>query len=289
MNVDRRKALRSMLNEKRGMLVPGAANALAASVIADLGFDAVYVSGAGVTNTSLGLPDLGFIGLSDLAQHTAAIRDAVDVPIIVDADAGFGNAVNVWQSVRVLERAGADAIQFEDQVMPKRCGHFLGKAVIPLAEMRAKIQAAVDARRDENFLIIARTDARQVEGFEAAVERANAFVEAGADATFVEALETVDEIRRLPELVPSPQVINIVIGGRTPILDAAELTELRYSMVLYANAALQGAIAGMQAALRELKSKGMLDESSAAVANFQERQRLVRKSHFDELDKRYAT
>ena len=151
-----------------------AANALAARVIADLDFEAVYLSGAGLTNTYLGLPDLGFVGLPEIVQHTSTIRDAVELPIIVDADTGFGNALNVRHTVRALERAGASAIQLEDQVSPKRCGHFSGKDVVPLGEARSRIRAAVDARQDPNLLILARTDARSTLGFEAAIERARA-------------------------------------------------------------------------------------------------------------------
>jgi len=282
------RRLRTKLNERRGLLVPGAPNALAGRVIADLGFEAVYVTGAGVTNMLLALPDLGFISLPELAQHVTAIREAVEIPIIVDADTGFGNALNVRHAVRLLERAGANAIQLEDQVMPKRCGHFSGKEVIPLEDMTGKLRAAVDARRDDDFLIIARTDARAVFGFDAAIERAGRFIEAGADATFVEAPESLGEMKRIPELLPVPQVANMVIGGKTPILSLAELAEMRFGLVLYANAALQGAIAGMQAALRELKSMGRLDESSPTVAPFSERQRLVRKPVFDDLERKYA-
>jgi len=285
---DPAKTLKAKLAERRALLVPGATNALSARIIADLGFEAVYVTGAGVTNMSLGIPDLGFIGLHELAQHTAAIRDAVVLPIVVDADTGFGNAVNVWHSVRVLERAGANAIQLEDQVSPKRCGHFAGKEVIPAVEMAAKIRAAADARCSTDFLIVARTDARAVHGFNAAIERAQAFIEAGADMTFIEAPESLEEVRRIPELLPVPQLINMVVGGRTPIIDLTELAAMRFGLVLYANAALQGAIAGMQAALSELKTRGRIDEASSVVATFAERQRLVQKPLFDELERTYA-
>jgi 2-methylisocitrate lyase-like PEP mutase family enzyme len=280
--------LRSKLKERRGLLVPGAANALAARIIADLGFEAIYVSGAGVTNTFLGLPDLGYLGLHELLEHTAAIRDSVDLPLIVDADTGFGNALNVRRTVRALEQAGANAIQIEDQISPKRCGHFSGKDLIPVEEMVGKVKAAVDARHSEDFLIIARTDARAVEGFEPAIARARGFIEAGADVTFVEAPESLDEVRRIPDLLLAPQLINLVVGGKTPILDATELAHLRYGLVLYANAALQGAVLGMQNALRELKTRGRLDESSTTVCSFAERQRLVQKPLTDALERKYA-
>src|SRR5262245_66561389 len=223
-----------------------------------------------------------------MVAHVAAIREAVSVPLIVDADTGFGNPLNVRRTVRDLERAGAAAVQIEDQTFPKRCGHFDGKDVVPTAEMVAKIHAAVDARHGEEFLIVARTDARAVEGFDAAIARAAAFIEAGADATFVEAPESLDEVRRIPELLSAPQLVNMVVGGKTPIVDLADLAAMRFGLVLYANAALHGAIQGMQAVLADLKARGRLDEASGTVARFAERQRLVQKPLFDALERKYA-
>lgn len=273
---------------RRGLMVAGAANALTARLIQQLGFEAVYLTGAGITNTFYGLPDLGFISLNDLAQHTAATRDAVELPIIVDADTGFGNALNVRHAVRTLERAGANAIQLEDQVMPKKCGHFDGKAVIPLAEAVSKIKAAVDARAQEDFLVIARTDARAVEGIDAALQRAVRYAEAGADITFVEAPQSLDELQRIAKELPVPQIVNVVIGGKTPTLSADEFATMGFGMVLYANAALQGAVRGMTQALNHLRTTGRLEESSGLVATFAERQQLVQKNLFDELDRRYS-
>lgn len=280
--------LRARLAERNGMLVPGAANALAARVIEDAGFEAVYLSGAGVTNMQMGLPDLAFVGIAELVEQTAFVREAVRLPIIVDADTGFGNALNVRQTVRRLARAGADAIQLEDQVTPKRCGHFTGKEVVPAAEMMGKIKAAADARPSDDLLIIARTDARAVEGFDAAIERAGRYIEAGADVTFVEAPESLDELRRIPALLAAPQLVNMVVGGRTPIVDRADLAAMGFSLVLYANAALQGALLGMQRALGALQAQGRLDEAPDLVASFAERQRLVGKAELDALDLRYG-
>jgi len=236
-----------------------------------------------------GLPDQGFMGLHEIADHTARIRDAVNLPLIVDADTGFGNALNVRHTVRVLERAGADCIQFEDQVAPKRCGHFSGKEVISTEEAVNKIKAAVDARTDPDLLIMARTDAAATLGFEAAIERAQKFSEAGADILFVEAVTTADEIRALPQRLAKPQLMNMVIGGKTPIFGAEELGGLGYGIVLYANAALQGALAGMQKALTVLRDTRRVDEDPSLVAPFAERQRLVRKPELDALDARYAS
>ncbi|ART50355.1 MAG: isocitrate lyase/PEP mutase family protein [Propionivibrio sp.] len=283
-----RKQLKSLVEARRGLIVPGAFNALSAKVVEDLGFKAIYITGAGVTNMWFGMPDQGFMGLSDIADHTARIRDAVSVPLIVDADTGFGNALNVRHTVRTLERAGADCIQFEDQVAPKRCGHFSGKEVISTEEAVSKIKAAVDARQDPDLLIMARTDAAATHGFEAAVERAQKFAEAGADILFVEAVTTPDEIRALPRRLVKPQLMNMVIGGKTPIFNATDLGELGYGIVLYANAALQGAVAGMQKALTVLRDVKEVQESSGLVATFAERQRLVNKPEWDALEKRYT-
>ena len=284
----RRAAFRESVEARNGLLVPGAFNAMSARVIADAGFQALYLTGAGVTNMSLGLPDLGFIGLAEIAEHTARVRDAVSLPLIVDADTGFGNALNVRHTVRTLERSGADAIQFEDQVMPKKCGHFSGKEVISSSEMVGKLRAAVDAREDPNLMIIARTDACAVEGIEAAIERGHRFVEAGADILFIEATESLADIERLPKCFDTPQLINIVIGGKTPTQSRDALAALGYGIVLYANAGLQGAVRGMQQALGALKRDGRLDEDPALVIPFAERQRLVDKPFFDRLDKEYA-
>jgi 2-methylisocitrate lyase-like PEP mutase family enzyme len=283
-----RKTLKRLAEARRGVIVPGAFNALSAKVIEDLGFEAIYVTGAGVTNMWFGMPDQGFMGLAEIADHTARIRDAVSLPLIVDADTGFGNALNVRHTVRTLERAGADCIQFEDQVAPKRCGHFAGKDVIGIDEAVSKIKAAVDARHDSDLLIMARTDACATQGFEAAVERAMKFAEAGADILFVEAVTTTDEIRALPQRLPRPQLMNMVIGGKTPIFRADELGQLGYGIVLYANAALQGAVAGMQNVLTVLRDTRRVDEDPALLTPFAERQRLVGKPEWDALEKRYA-
>ena len=211
------------------------------------------------------------------------------LPIIVDADTGFGNELNVRHTVRTLERAGANAIQLEDQANPKKCGHFNDKSVIPARQAASKIKAAVDARLNDDFLIIARTDARAVEGFEAALERAQLFIESGADMTFVEAPLSIEELRRIPQALAVPQLVNVVIGGRTPTLDAGEFAQMGFGLVLYANAALQGALFGMSAALTRLRDTGRLDEDSGLVASFAQRQQLVQKDLFDGLALSYKT
>jgi 2-methylisocitrate lyase-like PEP mutase family enzyme len=278
-----------MLSPGAALLLPGVANALAARIVADQGFTAAYVTGAGIANTFLGVPDIGLVTVTELAQHVAAIRAAFPGPLVVDADTGFGNPLNMVRTVELLERAGADALQIEDQVFPKRCGHFAGKEVIPAAEMVAKVKAAVDTRRDRDLLIIARTDAIAPEGFEAAIERAAAYHDAGADVTFVEAPTTMEQIADIPRRLPWPQLANIVLGGRTPELPNEKLKELGYAGVIYANVALQAAVKGMQAALGELRRKGHMGEAIGMVADFAERQRLVHKDDYDALERKYVT
>jgi len=279
----------TMLSPGAALLLPGVANALAARIVADQGFTAAYVTGAGIANTFLGVPDIGLVTVTELAQHVAAIRAAFPGPLVVDADTGFGNPLNMVRTVELLERAGADALQIEDQVFPKRCGHFAGKEVIPAAEMVAKVKAAVDTRRDRDLLIIARTDAIAPEGFEAAIERAAAYHDAGADVTFVEAPTTMEQIADIPRRLPWPQLANIVLGGRTPELPNEKLKELGYAGVIYANVALQAAVKGMQAALGELRRKGHMGEAIGMVADFAERQRLVQKDDYDALERKYVT
>jgi 2-methylisocitrate lyase-like PEP mutase family enzyme len=280
--------LGDMLRHRKAILLPGAANALTARVIEDLGFQAIYVTGAGIANTFLGVPDIGLISVTELASHVSAMRDVVSLPLIVDADTGFGNPINVARTIQVLERSGANAIQLEDQEFPKRCGHFSGKSVISREDMVQKIHAAVDARLDPDLVIIARTDAIATNGFEDAMERAAAFIEAGADMTFVEAPRTKEQIAEIPKRLAAPQFINIVAGGLTPMIGLAELESMGFAMVLYANAALQASLAGMQKVLGHLKAKGSLEGISEQLAGFEERQRLVSKSRFDDLEKKYS-
>lgn len=288
-NVERRAAFRRTVETRRGTLLAGAFNAMSARLIQDVGFEAVYLTGAGVTNMALGLPDFSYVGLREIADHAARIRDVVTLPLVVDADTGFGNAMNVRQTVKVLERSGADAIQLEDQKFPKKCGHFEDKSVVSADEMISKIKAAVDARTDPNLLVIGRTDARAGEGFQAALDRAHRYAEAGADILFVEAMTSVDEISTVAKAFATPLLVNIVVGGKTPALPVQTFGDMGYSLVLYANTALQGAVLGMQKALTRLKQDGRIEEQCGLVIGFAERQRLVGKPELDALARRYST
>lgn len=279
--------LKSLLAERRALTLPGAANAMFARAIEEHGFEACYVTGAGIANMHLGAPDIGLTTLTEIANAVAAISDAVMLPLMVDADTGFGNALNMYRTVKVLERAGAAGLQIEDQVFPKKCGHFSGKEVVPLADMVAKIKAAVDARSDGDLQIIARTDARAIEGLNAAIDRAHAFIEAGADVTFVEAPTNIDEMARIARELRVPQIANIVFGGKTPDPGRARLKEMGFAGVLYANALLQAALRSSYDVLAALKDTGSLDSVADKLSGFDERQRAVAKPAWDALEARY--
>ena len=283
---DVRQRLRQRIARRDAFLLPGAANALTARIAEDLGFEAIYLTGAGFTNMQLGMPDLGLLSVTELAEAATRISDVTTIPLVVDIDTGFGNALNVYRTVHLLERAGAAALQIEDQIFPKKCGHFSGKGVVPLPEMLSKIHAALDARRDDATLIIARTDARAVEGFDRALERAHAMTEAGADIIFVEAPESVEEMRQIGQL-PAPQLVNVVMGGRTPMLPREELADMGFSIALYANAALQAMVLAAQEVLGSLRDVGSLEQVEDRLASFSERQRIVGKPEFDALEARY--
>ena len=270
------------------LLLPGAPNALTARLIEEVGFEAIYLSGAGIANTYLGAPDIGLVTLSELADHVGAMRDAVSLPIVVDGDTGFGNAINVARAVRLLERAGANAIQLEDQVSPKRCGHFEGKAVISTAEMVGKIKAATDVRQDDDFVLIARTDALALHGLADACDRAEAYLAAGADVAFVEAPVSRDELCSIPTRVSGPTMANIVEGGKTPPLTLDDLADAGFRIVLYANTAMRAAMLAMRSVLTHLHQTGDSLALRDQIASWDERQALVRKPEFDALDQRYA-
>ena len=279
--------LKTILNRRQATILAGAANGLFARLIEDLGYEAVYVTGAGVANMYLGAPDIGLTTLTEIANQVAAISDAVAIPLLVDADTGFGNAVNMVRTVKVLERAGAAGLQIEDQVFPKKCGHFDGKEVVPLEEMLAKIKAAVDTRRDGDLQIVARTDARAILGLQAAIDRAGAMIEAGADLTFVEAPTSAEELAQIARALSVPQVANVVFGGLTPELGQRKFAELGFGCVLYANAALQAALKASHEVLAALRREGSLASVADRLAGFDIRQQTVAKPKYDDLERRY--
>lgn len=284
---ERRARLKSLV-EEGGLVVPGAANALTARQIQEAGYGAVYVTGAGLANTHYALPDIGFVSLDLLAQTVQAIRHAVDIPIIVDADTGFGNAVTANRVATVLESVGADAIQLEDQTFPKKCGHFDDKEVISAAEHEMKVSAARDALEGTGALLIARTDARATHGLDHAIERAHAYAAAGADIAFIEGPQSAQEIAEMAQRGPQHQVINIVEGGRTPLLSVDELTASGFSIILFANLCLQASARGIQEALTRLREHGEIEALSELLIPWSQRQALVRKPEYDAKSDRYA-
>ena len=250
-------SLRQRLSRREILVAPGAYDALTAKLIQASGFEAVYLSGAGVSYATLGWPDLGLVTQTELAARVAMLANAVSLPVIADGDTGHGNANNAARCVQLYERAGAQAIQLEDQIFPKRCGHMAGKALVDAQEMVEKLQAALQARRSREFLVIARTDALGVAGMDEALDRGRRYLEAGADALFVEAPRSHEELRTVARAFPAtPLVANMVEGGRTPLLPAAELQELGYALLIHPNAlARRFAKAGLQL-LGELKRRG---------------------------------
>jgi 2-methylisocitrate lyase-like PEP mutase family enzyme len=288
MNNSMNKRLRSQLVAGAGLMMAGAGNALAARLIEAAGFRTMMVSGAAVANSYLGVPDIGLVSVTELASHVAAIRDVVGIPILADGDTGFGNALNARRTVQLLERAGANAIMLEDQTYPKRCGHFDGKHVIPKQEMVSKIKAAVDARVDGDMMILARTDARAVEGFEAALERARAYQEAGADFLFVEAPLDREELLAIPRAVGGIHLCNMVIGGKTPLLPREELAAAGYAAICYANAALQAAMLAMQQVLGRLNAQGSIEGIEDRLMMFGDRQKVLNAQQFKDLERSYT-
>jgi 2-methylisocitrate lyase-like PEP mutase family enzyme len=275
--------------EQRALVVPGATDAITARLIEELGFDAVYVTGAGLANARYGYPDVGLVGMREVVDQVSAIAETVRVPLVVDADTGYGNALNVQRTVRLLERAGAAAIQLEDQVAPKRCGHFDGKEVIAAEEMAQKVRAAVDARASEDTLVIARTDAGAVLGIDEALARAERYREAGADLLFVEAPTSHQDLARIPRSVRGTHVVNMVEGGRTPLLGREELAAMGFTVIVYANSAMRAAVHGARRVLAHLREHGTTVGVADQLITWEERQALVRKDAFDALEATYGT
>jgi 2-methylisocitrate lyase-like PEP mutase family enzyme len=280
--------LRKLAAERRAALVPGVYSALTARQAELAGFEAIYATGAGIANSLLAAPDLGLTSFKEVLDQVQYIVDAVDVPVIVDADTGFGNALSVSRVVRALERAGAAAAQLEDQEFPKRCGHFDGKRVVPADEMLGKIRAALDARTDDKFLIVARTDARAELGLEEALDRAERYAEAGADIIFVEAPLTLDEYAQVTRRIQKPCLANLVEGGKGVAPTQVQLREMGYGIALHANIALRAAMLATGEILAYLREHGTPAGAEDRFASWTERQRLVRLDEYQALERRYA-
>jgi 2,3-dimethylmalate lyase len=233
--VDRNARLRALLNSRPLLMAPGVFDCLTARLAEQAGFEMLYMTGSGVSITRLGAPDVALLSFAEILDQAKRIADVSALPLLADADTGYGGPLNVMRTVREMERAGISAVQIEDQDWPKRCGHEPGRRVVPVAEMVGRIRAAVDTRRDPDFLIVARTDARSSEGISAAIERANRYAEAGADVLFVESPESFDEMARITREVRGPTLVNQVEGGRTPLLPADQLQALGFRIAIYPN------------------------------------------------------
>jgi len=284
------KILRSRLGENSAIVAPGAYNALTAKLIERLGFEVVYATGAGIANSILGLPDVGLMSMGEVLSQVNYIVNATSLPVIADIDTGYGTAVNVFRTVREFQKTGVAALQIEDQVVPKRCGHFQGKSVIPCGEMVQKLRAAVDARGDGDLLLIARTDARAVEGIDSAIERAERYFEAGADLTFVEAPSSEDELRTIGQRLSglAPQVANMMEGGVTPLVPKQQLEDMGFKIIIYANSALRASLKQMNHVLGHLHDDGWTATVVGDLVTKAERDSITGLPKMEELEKRYA-
>jgi 2-methylisocitrate lyase-like PEP mutase family enzyme len=272
----RPRQLRKLLAGDGVVVMPGASDAWTAKLIDKAGFPAAYVTGAGIANSMLGVPDIGLTTQTEMVTQIGHIAAAVDIPVLADADTGFGGVANIQRTIREYERIGVAGLHLEDQEMPKRCGHFAGKSVVSIEDMVLRLHAALDARADSDFMIIARTDARGVEGFDRAIERAKAYAHTGVDAIFIEALESADEFRRAGEaLAGVPLIANMVEGGRSPLIPSAELGQMGYRIVLHANLALRVGAFAITRALQELREEGTSAGLLDTMLPWDERQDLV--------------
>lgn len=283
----RRKELLNLLQGDDIIVAPGAANAITAKLIEEAGFKTAYITGAGLSNSTLGVADVGLLSFKEVLDQVKYICDATTVPIIADGDTGFGNAINLIRTVKEYEKAGVCAIQLEDQDFPKKCGHFSGKRVVEKDEMVNKIKAAVDARVNEDFLIIARTDVRAIHGMDEAIERAQAYVEAGADITFVEAPQDQAELARIPQELKVPQVANMVEHGLTPLTSNEELQGMGFKIVLYANLLQRAAIKSMQEVLQHLHQNGSSEGVLDRIITMKERNRVTGLDQIKEWEEKY--
>jgi carboxyvinyl-carboxyphosphonate phosphorylmutase len=248
--------LRQLLAAPGIVVAPGAYDGFSARLIEAAGYPACYMTGAGTAASHLGQPDLGLTTLTEMADHARHLASAISLPLIADADTGYGNALNVVRTVREYERAGVAGLHIEDQVAPKKCGHIAGKQVIPAREFAEKVRAASEHRSDDDFVIIARTDARAVTGLDDAIERGNRYAEAGADLIFVEAPQTLEEIERVTREVKAPLLANMVAGGKTPAVTVAELERLGFKLVIFPGVCMAAAIPAIEAALAGLRATG---------------------------------
>jgi len=281
-----RQLLRAMLARKTYSVVPGSYDVLTARLIQLAGFEAVYLTGGGYSRSN-GYPDIGLLTMTEVTQWIARVVDAVQIPVIGDMDAGYGNALNVMRAVREYEKTGIAGFHLEDQVSPKKCGHYEGKQIVSKAEMVGKIKAAVDARRDADMVVIARSDARAIEGLQASIDRVNAYLEAGADVGFVEAPQSAEELAAIPGQLVKPALVNIFEGGKTPPLPKKDLEKMGFRIGIYPSQTHRAAIAAAKKVLAVLKRDGDTAAVEGELATFQDREEAVDSRRWQALETKY--
>ncbi len=283
------KSLRGMLSADGPVVIPGVYDAIGAKIAEKTGFDAMFQTGYGTSASMFGMPDYGFVGAAETVDNARRICRAVSVPVIVDSDTGYGNALSVWNLVRELESAGAAGIFLEDQRWPKRCGHMQGKEVVPQEEYTEKLGAAIDARGSRDFVIVARTDARATEGLDAAIERGRQNRKTGADAVFVEAPESLEEMEKIGRSIDAPLVANMIEGGATPISPAGDLYRMGFKVILYPLSVLFASASAAMRILGDLKDAGTTAKSGQEVVGFDRFNDLVDLSKFRRLERKYGS
>ncbi len=281
------KNLKNMLKSKKPLVIPGVYDALGAKIAQKIGFDAMFQTGYGTSATLFGMPDYGFIGATETVDNARRICRAVTVPVIVDSDTGYGNALSVWKLVKELESAGASGIFLEDQKWPKRCGHMQGKEVVSQEEYTEKLSAAIDARENKDFIIVARTDARATEGLDEAIERGKQNKKTGADAVFVEAPRSIDEMKKIGKEINAPLVANMIEGGATPLSSAETLSKIGFNIILYPLSVLYANTFATMNILTELKNTGSTAKYKQKVVNFDQFNDLVELPKFRKMEEKY--
>jgi methylisocitrate lyase len=281
------KNLSSMIKSKKPLVIPGVYDAIGAKIAENVGFDAMFQTGYGTSATLFGMPDYGFIGATETVDNARRISNAVSVPLIVDSDTGYGNALSVWKLVKELEAAGAAGIFLEDQKWPKRCGHMQGKDVISQEEYTEKLGAAIDARENKDFIIVARTDSRATEGLDKAIERGLENKKTGADAVFIEAPKSLDEMKRIGKEIKAPLVANMIEGGATPINSAETLSKIGFNIILYPLSVLFANTFATMNILKELKNTGTTSKYKQKVVNFDQFNNLVELDKFKKMETKY--
>lgn len=280
--------LRKLIEQEGIIVSPGIYDCLSAKLAESAGFKMVGITGAGLASSLLGFPDVGITSMAEVLNQTRNIVKSVDIPVFADCDTGFGNPLNVFRTVQEFEDAGVAGLFIEDQTYPKRCGHFEGKQLISTQEMVKKIEAALDARKDPDLVIMARTDARAVYGLDAAIERAQAYVAAGVDMIFIEAPQTVEELQRVAKAVDVPSMANMVEGGKTPVVSVQELEEMGFKFASFSGSAQKIALSAMQELFECLKTTGRLDGVLDKIASLSKRSELLGLQRFYNMEKKYA-